>query len=216
MTVPTVTMMDAIGASSHNIPVNVARVGAYVTGTGDVPWSTLEKNRFTSKQLVTIDQLPADPGDTNAMVCDCEYGAATIKDAVDWCKARIAMKKRPTVYIQASNLTSLVNALVAANIKSADIWLANWNLNLVQATDMVVKSGGPFPIVAVQWASPSSNPNTIVPGTGMTLKTANIDLSVAVANWPELPTPIQYGYLVENWPLVIPVTSADGGTTWKK
>ena len=48
---------------------------------------------------------------------------------------------------------------------------------------------GPFPVKAVQWASPSSNPGTLVPGTGLTLTQANCDLSVADKSWPSVPPP---------------------------
>jgi hypothetical protein len=38
--------------------------------------------------------------------------------------------------------------------------------------------------VGVQWASPSSNPNTVLPGpSGKTLREANVDLSVVDAGW---------------------------------
>ena len=38
-------------------------------------------------------------------------------------------------------------------------------------------------IVAVQWASPSSNPDTPLPRSSLTLEQANCDLSVTLDYW---------------------------------
>jgi hypothetical protein len=185
-TIEVVTMIDAIGVDAGNIPTQTEKVGAYITGSGIVPWNDTQLARF-GKKVVTINQLPANPGDTDAMVCDSETGAATIADAVGWGQRRMNAKHRPAFYIQASNLSSLINALVHGGVTTADIWIANWNLTMAEAAKLVQDATGPFPIVAVQFASPSSNPNTIVPGTSKTLKEANVDLSMANVNWPMRP-----------------------------
>ena len=46
---------------------------------------------------------------------------------------------------------------------------------------------GGFRVEMVQWASSSSNPDTILPGTNYTLKSAGCDLSVAIpfSSWKE-------------------------------
>jgi hypothetical protein len=42
-------------------------------------------------------------------------------------------------------------------------------------------------VVAVQWASPSSNPNTPLPRSSLTLRQANCDLSVTLDYWHHHP-----------------------------
>lgn len=190
MTFPTCLMIDAIGVDAHNIPGTAQKVGAYVTGSGIVPWNDAQLSRFGNR-AVTINQLPADPGDTNADVCDVETGAATMADAVGWAQHRLNMGKRPAVYVQQSNLTALVDALVKSGVTSADIWLANWNLSATEAATEVENATGPFPVKAVQYASPSSNPTTNLPGTSQTLAGANCDLSIADLNWPEIAPPVK-------------------------
>ena len=186
-TVHTVTMADAIGASANNLPTSLAKVGGYDTGSPPVPWSTAQWNRFIKSGHVHINQDPgSDPliGD----VLDSEAGAWSIPGAVEALKKRKAAGKSLNVYISIASLTGLANALVAAQLAPVGIWLANWNLTESQAAALVVSQSGPFPIKAVQWASPSSNPATILPGSGMTLKQANADLSVADASW--FPAPV--------------------------
>ena len=45
--------------------------------------------------------------------------------------------------------------------------------------------------MAVQWASPTSNPNTIVPGGTQTLADANIDISVTIPSWFAYKPPVR-------------------------
>jgi hypothetical protein len=186
MTATTCVMIDAMGVNSDNIPAETEKVGAYVTGSGGVPWTDAELTRFGAR-AVTINQLPQDPGDVAAMVCDSESGAATIADTVGWAQDRQSAGHRPAVYVQESNLTALIDALITGDVKTADIWLANWNLSEAEATIEVENATGPFPIMAVQFASPSSNPNTFVPGSNKTLSQAQVDLSIANVNWPMRP-----------------------------
>jgi hypothetical protein len=48
---------------------------------------------------------------------------------------------------------------------------------------MVVHRSGPWPVQAVQWAAPQSNPDTLIPGSSLTLADGNCDLSVTAPGW---------------------------------
>jgi hypothetical protein len=68
-------------------------------------------------------------------------------------------------------------------------WLADPSLSIAEASKLVgtILYGG-LACVAVQWATPSSNPDTKA-GTG-TLAALNLDLSIARADWfPAIPGP---------------------------
>jgi hypothetical protein len=212
-------MADAMGVNSHNIPTDMQKVGAYVTGSGGVAWSAADLARFHIPELVTINQLPADPGNIAADVDDMETNAATIKDAVDWSTDRVKAGKMPSIYVQASRVTELINALKASGINAADLWVANWNLSEDEARAQVKAASGPFPVKAIQYASPTSNPNTVIPGTSLTLAEADVDLSIANADWPPakitvVPPAKKTGIVIESGLAVHKVTSTDGGKTW--
>jgi len=63
-----------------------------------------------------------------------------------------------------------------------NLWIADWSLSEAEAVRLLSTSGA-YPVVAVQWASPASNPNTTVPGGAKTLAEANLDLSITIASW---------------------------------
>ncbi|MGI0133947.1 MAG: hypothetical protein ACREBW_03195 [Candidatus Micrarchaeaceae archaeon] len=219
MSVTTVVMCDAMGVNAHNIPAGMQKVGAYLTGSGGVAWSVTDLARFHVPELVTINQLPADPGNITADVDDMETNAATIKDAVDWSTDRVKAGKMPSIYVQASRVAELINALKASGINAADLWMANWNLSESEARAQVKAASGPFPVKAIQFASPSSNPNTFIPGTNRTLAEADVDLSIANADWPAVkitgvPPVKKTGIVIESGLSVHRVMSADDGKTW--
>jgi hypothetical protein len=84
--------------------------------------------------------------------------------------------------VATANQATLTRALRAAGHTGVDLWVANWSLSEAEAARLLTTSGD-YPVVAVQWASPTSNPNTPVPGSTRTLAEANVDLSVTVASW---------------------------------
>ena len=227
----TVIMIDTIGASAHNIPDRTPRVAGYVTGVGDVPWSAAGWRRFPAANQVRIAQAPGtDPVDAD--VLDVETGAATPADARRWVNNRIGNGYTwSTIYGSASTLAAVRDALIAAGPPGwwyghVYSWLAGWSLSEEQAVRVLGTEVAGMTCVAVQWASPASNPGTLVPGgNGATLAQANVDLSVCDASWRpalERPVPapapaIQAGYLVTGTPGHFAgriVTSADGGRTW--
>jgi hypothetical protein len=183
MTVITVTMVDATGACSAVIPSSTAKVAGYVTGSDGVQWTTGDWSRFSLSQVVRIDQSPG-TGDLQAQVKDVEPGAASNADALSWGLGRKAAGFVPCWYTFRDNLTPLLNTLDAGGLSSGQLWVADWNLDEEEAAAQVKAQSGPYPVKAIQWASPSSNPETLLPGTTRTLANANCDLSVADASWP--------------------------------
>ena len=153
----------AVVVGHDAIHVNVPRLppgqtAGYTTGTADIRWTA--GDWAAHRKAVRICQ---DSGsDHTADVLDVERGAAANADACRWFPPTLAAfqaaarpgQRSPAVYTSASNVTPLVNALVAAGIKSgAGLWVANWDLSSAQAVADVENAAGPFPIVGVQYAS---------------------------------------------------------------
>jgi len=148
---------DAIHANIGHLPRG-AQAAGYTTGSSDIRW--VAADWAAHKGAVRICQ---DSGsDHTADVLDVESGAATNVDAAMWApRARAAFgsaardgQRQPAVYTSASNVTPLVNTLTGHGIKSGvSLWVANWNLTDAQAVADVQHAAGPFPVVAVQYAS---------------------------------------------------------------
>jgi hypothetical protein len=211
--VTTVTMIDATGASAHNIP-QAPKVAGYVTGSGIVPWSAADWALFPHSGHVRIDQDAGASDPLGSDVLDVEYQAATVAEVPGWVKTRIAHGITwSTIYGTDSTLAACRAALDAAGPHGwyaghVDCWLADWNLSQAQAAALVGTLVHGLSCRAVQWASPSSNPATIVPGSHLTLAQANVDLSVAAESWhpapstpkPPPPPPAQTAYMVVRLP----------------
>ena len=156
MTIATVTVCDAIRANISHLPHGPA--AGYTTGSGIVPWGAAEWKAHPGAVRICQDS----GSDHTADVLDVERGAATNGQAAGWFKAALSNyhaakrpgQRSPAIYTSASNVTPLVNALIAAGVTSGvGLWVANWNLSLPQAYADVVNAAGPFPIVGVQWSS---------------------------------------------------------------
>lgn len=160
------------------------KVAGYVTGSGGVCWSLQEWDMFPETQTahVRIDQSPSLSlfAAGKADVADVESGAATITTFITAAKSRQKDGLRSTIYIAAASANGAHTQIMNAGlINVVDWWIADWNLNQTEAMQRLGTSN----VVAVQWASPTSNPNTILPGTKLTLSQANADLSVALEGW---------------------------------
>lgn len=157
MTIATVPVYDATHAGIGSLPKGQA--AGYTTGSGSVPWTAADWRAHPG--AVRICQ---DPGatDTTADVLDVESGAATVSDVARWAEAAAASfasgrrpgQRSPAIYLNLSNLTLAVNALVAGKIVSGvSLWLANWNLTEAEATSLVQLAGGPYPVIGVQYGN---------------------------------------------------------------
>lgn len=226
-----VIMADTIGADSGNIPESFTKVAGYVTGGGIIAWTTEEWDRFVKTAgLVSICQDPnGDP--TQAVAFDIEPGALTIADFVRMAGIREHDHKwNSAAYIEASQMGDLVQACVAAELTMVELWVANWSLNQDNAVKLLGTKMRDYEIVAVQYASPTSNPQTVCPGSHSTLKQLNLDLSVTLPTWfpppagskaptavvePPVTSIASLIMTVEGQSITIPISSTDGMKTWK-
>lgn len=187
----TVMMIDAIGDIATNIPESTPKVAGYVTGSTDIEWTGSEWAHFDRSGHVRINQgynatgVPVTAWD----VLDVEAGAfnpAEIPGIVgERIKAGITWS---TIYGTDAKLAAVQAALEAAGphgwyFGHVDAWLADWNLSEAEAAAKIGTLIHGMTCRAVQWASPTSNPSTLVPGSTLTLAQANVDLSVTEADW---------------------------------
>lgn len=189
MTVPTAVMLDDIGSSSRNIPASTHNVAGYVTGLDAVPWTAADWARFPNATKFRIAQgAGANPPINGYDIIDVERGAVTPATAAQMIHDRVhAGVQWTTVYGTDSTLAEVTDAVKKFGAQVWDghvnYWLADWNLNEVKAAAKLGRLIHGASCVAVQWASPESNPDTIVPGGIMPLREANVDISVIDANW---------------------------------
>lgn len=228
----TVPMADTIGADAKNIPVTFPKIAWYGTGGGSIPWTAQEVDRFPHSGKVSIDQTPglAEYAAGKLAVADVEPGAGTIQNFVNGTRLRNARSQMGHGYCSVSNLPVMISAMVAGglDLTDSDFWVADWNLSQSQASQMVGKytltiAGGrvvTIDVASVQWASPTSNPHTILPGTNLTLLQANVDLSETAPGWfayvPPKPPATETGMVVyvNGGFRSVPVVSHDSGKTW--
>lgn len=184
---PLVMMIDTINATVDSIPMiprEFMAVAFYVTGSPEIVWTEAHKAQFPISAHIQIDQSPnlAMFADFKADVADIETGAAFISSFIDAAKKRQARNWQSTAYISWGNYATLRSAVANASLTEHVLyWLADYNLNQQQAMGLIMSSPQ---IVAVQFASPGSNPNTVLPGTtNTTLKQSNCDLSVKRDSW---------------------------------
>lgn len=155
--IATTTVCDAIHANITHLPPGHA--AGYTTGTGPVPWTAADWKAHPG--AVRICQ---DPGatDETADVLDVEQGAATLSDCARWAEAATASfaaakrpgQRHPAIYTSLSNVTPVVNALIAGGItEGPNLWIAHWGITPEQAATVVQLAGGPFPVIAVQYAN---------------------------------------------------------------
>lgn len=151
---------DDIGAAAFSMPAD-AQVAGYMTGSGDVPWSQADWNHFSTPPI-RIDQSPSLTAiDETADVLDIESGAATNAECAQWFKAALANYKSgarpgqrlPCIYTNLANVTPLVNTLIADGVQAGPfLWVAHWGIGQAAADAVLAASGGPFPVVGVQFA----------------------------------------------------------------
>lgn len=147
---------DCTGENVSHLPTGQLAAG-YDTGTDGVAW--------------TESQFADHPGalhicqDANATVptsdyLDVESGAATFADCPGWAKRAMDAfrnvdregQRSPGIYASASNVTPVVNALIAGGVRTGiGLIVANWNLSEAQAVQDVLAASGPFPIVGIQF-----------------------------------------------------------------
>lgn len=147
---------DAIHANVSHLPPGQA--AGYTTGSAAIKWTDADSHAHPGWVRICQDN----GSDHTADVLDVESGAATNGDATAWVpKAAAAYgaaarpgQRSPAVYTSLSNVTPLVNALVAHGIRGGvGLWVANWSIGQGTATVDVQHAAGPFPVIGVQYAS---------------------------------------------------------------
>lgn len=180
-------MIDAIHANVGNIPASTPKVGGYVTGTPDIKWTPRDWARFPHAGTVRIDQSPSLSAyaANEGSVADIEALAGTVGSFVTASEARMRLRRLLWCYVTQSTLQEVAVALKEAGIPldKCGAWLADWNMSEAEANATLGTSMSGIRIVAVQWASPTSNPGTLVPGSHLTLSEAQVDLSATIAGW---------------------------------
>lgn len=195
MSLQIVPMFDAIGASAGSLIGNrqVRKVAYYITGSGVVPWSSadVEKLRRRGVELIPIaqDDSVRNFREFRTLVVDVEPGCYVNSRAALVVRLRADLGLRTTLYTPVSNWQALTDECTAHGVLGHVDWgIADWNLDRAAAERFIQQHAGAR-VVWVQWASPSSNPRTILPGSVRTLAQANVDLSVTLASWGEKPAP---------------------------
>lgn len=148
---------DAIHANIGHLPPG--QEAGYTTGTPNIRWTDADWAAHPGAVRICQD---ATDSDATADVLDVERYAATNAEAPVWARrarrefdsAARPGQREPAIYTSASNVTPLVNALIAGGVTSGvGLWVANWDLSQAQAYAEVVNAAGPFPIIGVQWAN---------------------------------------------------------------
>jgi hypothetical protein len=213
MTLTTAVMLDTIGATAGQIPVGTHYVGAYVTGIDGVEWSAADLARFPHARIVRIAQgAGLAPAYNGYDEIDVETGAITPVEAAAMVAERVNRGVTwTTIYGTDAALLECTNEI---RKYGEHIWnghvnymLADWSLNEIAAAAKIGTLIHGASCIGVQWASPTSNPDTVVPGGTATLRQANIDIAVVDASWipsgpfggsvpPAPPTVVNHGLLV--------------------
>ena len=158
MTTPLVAGYDATHANAGHLPAGHQAAG-YTTGTPDIQWTAADWTAHPGAVRICQDFSASD---ITADVLDVERGAATNGIAGHWYSLaarawRAAARpgqRRPAIYTSASNVTPLVNALIAAGVTSGPgLWVASWGTLPATAGQDVADASGPFPIIGFQYAS---------------------------------------------------------------
>lgn len=150
---------DTVGRDVHLLPAGAKQVAGYTTGTGIVPWTPQQFAAHPGAIRICQD---AAASDSTADVLDIESGAATYADAGPWYRAAVSHRaggtrpgqRLPCIYTSLSNVTPLVNHLIAEGVHSGPrLWIAHWGVSQAAAAAAVTETG-PWPIVGYQFTDP--------------------------------------------------------------
>ena len=149
-----VVVHDAIHANIAHLPPGPS--AGYTTGTADIRWTAADWQHHPAAIRICQDFGATD---ITADVLDVESGAATNTEAAAWYHAAFHSyataarpgQRHPAIYTSASNVTSLVNALIANGVRSGpNLWVARWDRNDARANSDIANASGPFPIIGIQ------------------------------------------------------------------
>lgn len=177
-----VIQADAIHANVGHLPADLIAVALYATGTPNIQATGEDWARFPLAGKVRIDQSPdlAEFAAGRADLADIEPGAATIDAFINAAHERVVAGRESAAYVSYSGYPDLLARVNSVKLPGVRYAIANWNWSAAEAMTMLDDNGA---WVMVQFASPASNPDTRLPGSGLTLAEAGADLSVKRAGW---------------------------------
>jgi hypothetical protein len=185
----------------------------YLTGSPDIV--ATPQDIAANPGCLLIDQSPVNTAlDETADYLDFENGAATLADLAPWTVAAWAAwhavkrpgQRTPAIYASRSNITEIVNRLIADGVKdNVGLVVADWNNNEVAAALEVSNASGPFPIVGRQYQNAGLWDNDVFSVPWL----ANVSRRVVAPVYGELTTGGPTKYFGRE------VVSIDGGLSWK-
>lgn len=199
---------DATSALESRLPAGQAC--GYTTGSGGIAWTAAQWSAHPGAVRICQD---ASASDDTADVLDVERGAADNTVAGEWFKrAMIAFnsgkrpgQRMPAMYTSFSNVTPLVNALIASGVTSGPhLFVADWSWTEAYADTQIMTSGGPFPICAVQLFSGLEYDTDVISSAWL----------AKVSSATPLPKMLR-GLLVRDTLTAQLVLSGDNGKTWQ-
>jgi hypothetical protein len=184
-----VPFVDVIGANSTKIPAVSALgiIALYATGSDGIEATSAEIARFKNAGVgvVLIDQTPSLSVFAAGLadVADVEQGAGTVDTAVAAILDRQAHGWQSTIYLSYSNLGSLTSAFTSEVEQDLVLFgVANWSWSQTQAEDVLATNPN---WAYCQYGTPDTNPDTLVPGTSLTLSQVQCDIDVAQGSWAD-------------------------------
>jgi len=165
--IPTMLAYDSTGEHEPLLPLNIQAAGydTQVGKTAGIQWLPSQFARHTRPYpAVHIDQDPR-ASDFHSDILDVEAGAATDIEVVNWLQnARHSYlsiqrpgQRWPGIYCSESNVHSIVQILVANAIRSVPFWVADYSIDLAEATRRVANALGPYPAIGYQFNNTAFN-----------------------------------------------------------
>jgi len=185
------TVIDATGANIDHLVIPPGAIAAgYVTGTGPVPWTPAQLDSHPG--AIRIDQWPlrTDAGRTADWI-DVENGAVPINQVPSRVKAaQIAYKagerpgqRWPAVYVEQSEVTPVVNALIAAGLTDNVPLILTEPMSEQEAVTELQNAGGPFPIVGIQYQFNGDHDVSLVSTAWLSNVTPPPEIPMPAANY---------------------------------
>lgn len=165
---------DAESVNWVHLPQHLPVLWPYLTGSSEVIWSNEQVGHLAPDQVIWVDQgyQTVDPHRPDEF--DIEAGAIAIGHVPPIVIARQERKQVTRLYGTWSTYAQVKEELAYHEALHNVYWrISDWNLSEAMAKAALLHD-----VYAIQWASPTSNPHTPLPGTPRTLLTAGADLSV--------------------------------------
>lgn len=183
---------DVTGGDFNRAPLVAGLCrGVYLTQLGssagiEVTQAEVNAAKVAGMGLIGYDQTPslslfASGGSVFGIPCavaDVEPYAGTESSAHTAVASRQSRGEDSVIYISLGNWASMKADL--ASSQGVSYIIADWSMSLASAQSFIAAHPD---VVGVQFGDPASNPNTLVPGTNVTLAMAQQDIDVGRTSW---------------------------------